>query len=65
MTLRVEGMTCAACEKTIRSRVQEEAGIVSCTVDHAAGTAHVTYDAARIQPEAISAAIRDAGYEVK
>lgn len=63
--LRVDGMTCSACETTIRARVQEEPGIVSCTVDHAAGTAHVTFDPTKVQAPRIADAIRDAGYEVK
>lgn len=65
VVLRVDGMTCAACETTISTRLEEEPGIVSCAVDHAAGTARVAFDPTKVQATRIADAIRDAGYEVK
>jgi copper chaperone len=61
MKLRVEGMSCEHCVRTVREAVRKVAPGAEVRVDLASGTVEVTGPADR---NAVEAAIRDAGYEV-
>jgi copper chaperone len=61
MRLRVQGMSCEHCRRTVREAVQKVAPGAEVTVDLASGTVDITGPADRA---AVVAAIREAGYEV-
>ncbi len=62
LDLAVEGMTCAACVRTIERRVGGVQGVASAEVSLPAEAATVRYDSSKTGPAAIIAAIEDAGY---
>ncbi len=64
ITLPVQGMTCAACVRTVEKGVSRTDGVESCQVNFAAETATVTYDPAKVKPEGLVAAVRGVGYDV-
>ncbi len=61
MTMSVSGMHCGGCVTKVRQALQEVPGLRVDAV--AVGSARVTYDAARTNPETIADAIRQAGYQ--
>jgi copper chaperone len=62
VTLRVEGMSCGHCVKTIEGALKEVGA--SGKVDLAGKTVEVSYDEGKLQLEAIKAAIEEQGYDV-
>jgi copper ion binding protein len=62
-TFQVEGMTCGHCVSSVRSEVSTIAGVRAVDVDLATGRVTVTSDAP-IDPDAVRAAVDEAGYEV-
>lgn len=60
----VSGMTCGACEKTICAQVSALKGVDRCEASFDAQKVVVTYKIAFADDAAISAKIREAGYEV-
>jgi Cu+-exporting ATPase len=62
ITLPVEGMTCAACQATVQRALQRQPGVLDASVNLMMKSAAVTYDPARVQPEALVEAIRETGY---
>jgi len=62
--LRVDGMTCAGCEKTICSSLGSVEGVQSCQADHMAGRVTIVYAPAKTSETALAEAIRSAGYQV-
>ena len=65
VTLGVEHMTCAACPVTVRKALSQVPGVSASTVDMKTHTATVTFDPARTTPEALAAAVSNAGYPAK
>ncbi len=63
--LPVEGMTCAACQATVQKALQRQPGVLDASVNLMMKSAAVTYDPARVQPEALVEAIRETGYEAE
>ena len=59
----VTGMTCGGCERALGRAVSRVPGVQDVTASHAERSATVTYDERLTTPEAIAAAIRDAGYQ--
>ena len=59
----VEGMSCGGCERSLSQAVSRLPGVTSVKASHADRSATVIYDEQAVTPEAITAAIRDAGYE--
>jgi copper chaperone CopZ len=65
IVLRVEGMSCGHCVSAITAAVQPLPGVASVAVDLAAGTVTVVGSADGVlDPDAVSAAIEDSGYDV-
>jgi copper chaperone CopZ len=64
LNLPVRGMTCGNCARTVEKKLAGTAGVAKVTVDLAAGSATVDYDAATVQPDALANAVRQLGYEV-
>lgn len=61
--LNVKGMTCDHCIHTVKSTLEGLDGVRSARVDLDAGTALVDYDDAQAEPQQMSAAVTEAGYE--
>lgn len=59
----VTGMSCGGCERSLTKAVSRLPGVNKVSASHAEQTATVTYDENSVTPQAIVAAIRDAGYE--
>lgn len=60
----IEGMTCASCVRRVEQAITKLPGIAEAAVNLATESARVTYNGP-ISPEAVSGAIRAAGYEVR
>jgi Cu+-exporting ATPase len=63
VTLPVVGMTCASCQFHVEKALRSTKGVSEAHVDLMAHRVRVTYDPAVSQPEALVAAIREAGYD--
>lgn len=62
--LRIEGMTCQHCVRHVTRALERVEGVEAVAVDLEAGRAEVRPRAGtRPAPEALVAAVRDAGYE--
>ena len=62
-TLSIQGMMCAHCVAHVKKALEGVSGVSSVEVDLEKGTAQITLSAP-VTDEALSAAVRDAGYEV-
>jgi Cu+-exporting ATPase len=62
LDLNVEGMTCAACVRTIERRLEKVDGVADAQVNLASNSAQIRFDAARTSPAQLIAAVEDAGY---
>jgi copper chaperone len=58
----VQGMTCSHCAVSVREEVSEVAGVSDVDVDLSTG--RVTVSGTGFDDDAVSAAVREAGYEV-
>lgn len=56
-TLKVSGMSCGECAKTVEKEAQKIEGVKAVTVDRSKGEAEITYDPAKTSPEAIAKTI--------
>ncbi|MBI1354316.1 MAG: heavy metal translocating P-type ATPase [Acidobacteria bacterium] len=63
--LAIQGMTCAGCVHTIEQRVRKAAGVRSCEVNLASGSARVVFDPARITREELVKVVEAAGYSAR
>jgi len=61
-TLKLQGMSCAACAHNIETAMQLVAGVSEGSVNYGAEQASVTYDPRTTSLPQIQAAIADAGY---
>lgn len=64
-TLKILGMTCAACVKAAERSVQKLDGIAEVSVNLATEKMNVVYDDTKVSLEQIKAAVAKAGYEAK
>ncbi len=62
--LQVSGMSCMGCVSSVKRLLGALDGVESVEVDLAAGRVQVSYDAQRVQPPSMKAAIEDGGYQV-
>ncbi|MFQ5635456.1 MAG: heavy-metal-associated domain-containing protein [Gammaproteobacteria bacterium] len=63
-TIKVEGMTCGGCVKSIENALATREGINRTSADLDAGTVSVEFDGTLIQRPAIEQAITEAGFDV-
>ena len=63
-TIKVEGMTCGGCVKSIENALSKYDGIGRTDADLDAGTLSVEFDGKTIQRSVIERAITDAGFDV-
>jgi copper chaperone len=64
VTLKVDGMSCGGCGASVTRVLSALPGVSEAAVSLQAGTAQVTFDEARTNPQALRAAVEKAGYEV-
>ena len=62
VTLNLKGLRCAACVAAVEKAVGNLPGVVSASVNLAAGTATVTYDRDVVDVAALKRAVEQAGY---
>ncbi|GCD98388.1 MULTISPECIES: heavy-metal-associated domain-containing protein [Embleya] len=62
-TFTVSGMTCGHCVSSVTEEVSEVAGVTDVAVELASGLVTVT-SAQPVDPDAVRAAVVEAGYEV-
>ena len=60
---KVDGMFCSGCEQTVRSRIRELDGVLSCEVSHREGTAVVQAQSEDVI-DRILAEVDQAGFEI-
>jgi copper chaperone CopZ len=53
-TLKIEGMACSACAARVEKEALKIDGVKSAKVSQPKGTAEITFDAAKTNPEAIA-----------
>ncbi len=63
-TFAVTGMSCTGCEKNVEDALAAVEGVSHVEADHEADSVAVDVDA-NIADDALTAAIRDAGYDVE
>ena len=61
-TLKLQGMSCAACANNIEAAIRSVPGVRESSVNFGAAQATVTYDPQKTDLEVIQAAVSDAGY---
>jgi len=60
--LKVDGMTCQGCVRSVTKKLSGVAGVSSAAVDLAAGKATVEYDASSAKVEDLIAAVEQIGF---
>jgi copper chaperone len=61
--LRVDGMTCSGCVRSVTKALAKVPGVADVNVSLGDRTAHVKFDPTRVNRAAIRKAVIDAGYE--
>jgi copper ion binding protein len=61
-TLKVSGMSCQHCVRTVVNALTSVQGVSNATVDLGKGRAVVEYDPAQTSPRALANAVMDEGY---
>jgi Cu+-exporting ATPase len=64
-SLPIQGMTCAACARTVEKALSRTEGVLSANVNFATETAAVEYAADRTSPDALRRAVEAVGYGVR
>ena len=62
-TLKVEGMTCGACESGIRGGFKDVPGLKSMSISFLTGRADFEHDQVLLRPESIAEIIEDRGFD--
>jgi copper chaperone len=62
--LKVEGITCGGCEKSIRNALLEQNGVSEVTASHETGVVAIDYDENKIQQQQLKQAIEGAGFDI-
>lgn len=62
--LKVEGMTCGGCVKSIQNALTGKKGVNNAAADLESGIVEIEFDAQVIQQSALEQAIIDAGFDV-
>ena len=65
VSIKIGGMTCAACSSRVEKNLGKAEGIISASVNRTTETARVEYDTSRIGIKEIENIIKDTGYELK
>lgn len=62
--IRLDGVTCTACEFKIEKALKKQAGIIDVNVSYASSTADISYDPEKIDLDNINKVIERTGYTV-
>ncbi len=62
--IKVSGMTCGGCERSVQNALTSRAGVKAATADRSKGVVSVEFDPAVIERPAIEKAIAEAGFQV-
>ena len=62
--LKVDGMTCGGCVKSIQTALTSQPGVSDATADLDSATVKIEFDPAVIEENAIRTAIEAAGFDV-
>lgn len=62
--IKVSGMTCGGCERSVQNALTTHKGVASAKADRAAGIVAIEFDPAVIQRQALEKAIQGAGFQV-
>jgi len=62
LEMRVDGMTCQACVRTVERKLLSQQGVKQAQVNLGAARALVEYDDALTTPDALLAAVEKIGY---
>jgi len=62
--IKVSGMTCGGCERSVQNALTSRAGVKAATADRNKGVVAVEFDPAVIERPAIEKAIAEAGFQV-
>ncbi len=62
VTLKITGMTCGGCVRSVKKVLESVAGVSSVDVSLERGEARVAFDPGQAQPAQLAAAVDDAGY---
>ena len=63
-TVKIMGMTCTSCAKTIESALQDAEGVDKASVNFATETAYIEYDDTKTGEKDLQKVITDTGYDV-
>ena len=63
-TFPVLGMSCAACAARVDKTLNGQSGVQEASVNYAAATVQIIYDADDCSPEVLKAAVQNAGYDL-
>jgi copper chaperone len=63
LTLKIEGMNCEHCVKTVTKTLKGVPGVSDAVVQLQPGQAKVTFDAAKTDAKKLAAAVADAGFQ--
>ena len=64
-TLKVKGMTCGHCVRSVTQALESQDGVQRAEVDLESGRARVEHDPARVTPAQLADAVMDEGYEAE
>ncbi len=64
-TLKVSGMTCGHCVKSVTDALEDVDGVTRADVDLQGGRATVEYDESRTTPRALADAVSEEGYQAE
>ena len=65
VTLKIDGMTCGGCVKSVTRVLSELGGVAQADVSLEKAQAVVSFDANKVQPAALVEAVEDAGFEAE
>ena len=65
VTLKIENMTCDLCAPTVKKSLARVAGVIRVDVSAEKETATVTFDDAKTDAAALTAATKNAGYPAR
>ena len=63
ITLKVNGMTCQGCVRSVKKVLQSVSGVAGVEVSLENGEANVSYEPGKVSIERLRAAVDAAGYE--
>ena len=65
VTIKVDGMVCAACQAHVQHALDQTPGVAKAAVNLMTGQAEVAFDPQAVAPQALLEAIRETGYDAE